>query len=67
MGLVDRGHRLSRQKLRIEPSDSVASLTSREENVPEVVRVEAIREEKAVGDRLRRLGWKQRVFLGDSL
>jgi len=30
VGLVDRGHRLSRQKLSVEQRDSVASLTSRD-------------------------------------
>ena len=58
MGLVDRGHRLSRQKLSVEQRDSVASLTSREENVLEVGRVEATMEEKRVGDRLR---WKETI------
>jgi len=34
--LVDRGHRLSRDKLSVEQRDSVASLTSREENVLDI-------------------------------
>ena len=33
MGLVDRGHRLSRHELGVEQRNSVASLTSREKNV----------------------------------
>jgi len=54
VGLVDRGHRLSRQELSVEQRDSVASLTSREENALAVGRVEATREEQWVGDRLQR-------------
>ena len=53
--MVDRGHRLSRDRLSVEQRDSVASLTSREENVLEVGRAEATTEEKRVGDRLQRL------------
>ena len=56
---MDRGHRLSRDRLSVEQRDSVASLTSREENVLEVRRAEATTEEKRVGDRLRRLRRKE--------
>ena len=52
---MDRGHRLSRHEFSVEQRDSVASLNSREENVLEVGRAEATREEKWVGDRLWRL------------
>jgi len=52
-GLVDRGHRLSRDELSVEQRDSVASLPSREENVLDVGSAAATREEKRVGDRLR--------------
>ena len=52
--MVDRGHRLSRYELSVGQRDSVASLTSREENVLEVGRAEATTEEKQVGDRLWR-------------
>ena len=61
---MDRGHRLSRQQLSVEQRDSVASLTSREENVLEVGTAEATREEKWVGDRLRR---KETIGVEDSL
>ena len=44
--MVDRGHRLSRDRLSVEQRDSVTSLTSREENVLEVGRAEATTEEK---------------------
>ena len=52
--MLDRGHRLSRDELSVAQRDSVASLTSREENVLEVGRAEATTEEKWVGDRLQR-------------
>ena len=58
---MDRGHRLSRDKLSVEQRDSVASLTSREENVLEVGRADATMEEKRVGKRLRRLWWKETI------
>jgi len=45
----------------VEQRDSMASLTSREENVLEVGRAEATTEEKRVGDRLRRLQWKETI------
>ena len=51
-GLVDIGHRPSRQELSVEQRDSVASLTSMEENVLEVGRTETTKEEKWVGGRL---------------
>jgi len=41
---VDRGHRLSRQELSVEQRASMASLTSREENVLEVGIAETPRE-----------------------
>ena len=58
---MDRGHTLSRDELSVEQRDSVASLTSREENVLEVGRAEATTEEKRMGDRLRRLRRKETI------
>ena len=52
---MESGHKLSRYKLRVEQRDSVASLTPREEKVVKGGRAEETREEKWVGERLRRL------------
>src|SRR4029434_8224628 len=54
-GLVESGHKLSKHELRVEQSDSVASSTPSEEKVDKGGRAEETREEKWVGERLRRL------------
>ena len=59
--MVDRGHRLFIDELSVEQRDSVALLTSWEENVLEVGRAEATMEEKRVSDRLRRLQRKETI------
>ena len=51
---MESGHKLSRHELRVEQRDSVASLTPSEEKVDKGGRTEETREEKWVGERLRR-------------
>ena len=53
--MVDSRHRLSRHELRVEQRDCLASSTLSEEKVVKGGRAEETREEKWVGERLRRL------------
>ena len=57
--VLDGGHRLSRPDLSVEQKDSVASLTSSEENLLRGGRAEVTTEEKWIGGRLRRLTQKE--------
>ena len=52
---MESGHKLSRYELRVEQRDYVASLTPREAKVDKGGRAEETREEKWVGERVRRL------------
>ena len=51
---MESGHKLSKHELRVEQRDSVASSTPSEEKVDKGGRAEETREEKWVGERLRR-------------